>query len=56
MGGVVYFEGYMAELIKLQAERRGMSAEDYVLSFFLGDGCNAPASKAASFAHEVKCT
>lgn len=32
MGEVVYFEGYMAELIKLQAERRGMSAEDYVLS------------------------
>lgn len=38
---VVYFEGYLAELIALQAEQVGQSPSDYINSFF-ETGCNAP--------------
>ena len=37
----VTFEGYLAEVIELQASRRNLSPEDYILSFFVR-GCNAP--------------
>lgn len=37
------FNGYIAEMIRLQAERKGMSPEEYVLSFF-EMRCNAPKS------------
>lgn len=35
------FSGYLAELIKLQAERAGVTPEEYVISFFCAR-CNAP--------------
>lgn len=35
------FSGYLAELIKLQAERAGVTPEEYVISFFRAR-CNAP--------------
>lgn len=38
---VVVFTGYLAEMIRLQAEKKGMTPEAYVLSFF-DRGCNAP--------------
>ena len=44
---VLIFSGYLAELIKLQAERIGLTPQAYILSFFEG-GCNAP-SGAISF-------
>ena len=37
----IIFEGYLAELIALRAERQGMTPEAYVLSIF-AKGCNAP--------------
>lgn len=37
------FDGYTAELIRLQAEKKGMSVEAFVISLF-DTGCNAPAS------------
>lgn len=39
----VIFDGYLAELITLRAEREGLTAEEYVLNIFLRGGCNAPA-------------
>lgn len=44
----VTFEGYLAEIIELQASRRNLSPEDYILSFFVG-GCNAPMQSKAIF-------
>lgn len=40
----VVFAGYLAELIRLQAERAGMDAETYVVSL-VAKRCNAPTSK-----------
>lgn len=37
------FKGYIAELIRLQAEKKGMSPEAYIFSFF-EVRCNAPKS------------
>ncbi len=37
----VVFAGYLAELIRLQAERAGMDAETYVVSL-VAKRCNAP--------------
>lgn len=42
---VEYFDGYLAELITLQAEKDGMTPEAYILSFF-ETGCNAPKTTA----------
>ena len=39
----VIFDGYLAELITLRAEREGLTAEQYVVNIFLRNGCNAPA-------------
>lgn len=47
----VVITGWLAELIALQAERRGMTPEDYVISFFDGR-CNAPDAAHDSFAPE----
>ena len=44
MSNTITFDGYLAELISLRAERAGKSPEDYVVSFF-ADRCNAPAGK-----------
>ena len=47
------FTGYLAELIRLQAERVGKTPQAYVLSFFEAR-CNAPcASKVVFKAHNV---
>ena len=51
----IIFEGYLAELIALRAERQGMTPEAYVLSIF-AKGCNAPESGGGSFCDEVQCT
>ncbi len=51
----IVFEGYLAELIALRAERQGMTPEAYVLSIF-AKGCNAPESGGDSFCDEVQCT
>lgn len=37
----VIFEGYLAELIRLQAEKCGLTPEVYIISFF-ANRCNAP--------------
>ena len=42
------FTGYLAELIRLQAERMGKSPQAYVLSFF-ETGCNAPCAAQVVF-------
>ena len=42
---VEYFDGYLAELITLQAEKNGMTPEAYILSFF-EKRCNAPKTAA----------
>ncbi len=39
----VVFTGMLAELIRLCAERKGVSPSEYVLSLF-DAGCNAPKS------------
>lgn len=39
----IIFDGYIAELITLRAEREGLTAEQYVINIFLRDGCNTPA-------------
>lgn len=44
MSHKITFSGYLAQLIKVQAESKKISPSDYVLSFF-GEGCNAPRSK-----------
>lgn len=41
MNNEIVFEGYLAELIRLQAEKAGMTPEAYILSFF-DKRCNAP--------------
>lgn len=41
MSTIVTFNGYLAEVIELQASRRNLSPEDYVLSLFK-EGCNTP--------------
>ena len=41
MKNEIVFEGYLAELIRLQAEKAGITPEAYILSFF-EEGCNAP--------------
>lgn len=41
MNNKIVFEGYLAELIRLQAEKAGMTPESYILSFF-DKRCNAP--------------
>ncbi|MBO7689048.1 MAG: hypothetical protein J6V72_21900 [Kiritimatiellae bacterium] len=51
----IIFEGYLAELIALRAERLGMTPEAYVLSIF-AKGCNAPEPGGDSFCDEVQCT
>ena len=38
---IVYFDGYLAELIRLVAEKKNKSVEEYVLSLF-EKRCNAP--------------
>lgn len=50
MSAVVEVGEYAFEMLKLEAERRGMTVEDLCLSFFV-DGCNAP-----NFCPEVQCT
>ena len=45
MSTTVTFDGYLAEVIELQASRRNLSPEDYILSLFK-EGCNAPKQKA----------
>lgn len=45
------FSGYLAELIRLQAERIGKTPQAYVLSFF-ETRCNAPFCHANSFEGE----
>lgn len=45
---IVTFEGYLAEMIELQASRRNLSPEDYILSFFVR-GCNAPTQNKVIF-------
>lgn len=42
----VIFTGYLAELLKLQAEKRKISAADLVISFF-DTRCNAPQKRAS---------
>lgn len=42
------FTGYLAELIRLQAERIGKTPQDYILSFF-EKRCNAPDFAAIGF-------
>lgn len=42
------FTGYLAELIRLQAERIGKTPQDYILSFF-EKRCNAPNFAAIGF-------
>ena len=37
----VHFEGYLAELIAIQAEKHGLDPARYVLNFFT-KRCNAP--------------
>ena len=37
----VVFTGYLAEVIRLQAEKKGITPEAYILSFF-EKRCNAP--------------
>lgn len=44
---VEIFDGYLAELIKLQAEKLGKTPQEYVLSFF-EIRCIAPSSRSAS--------
>lgn len=51
----IIFEGYLAELIALRAERQGMTPEDYVLSIF-AKGCIAPEAEGDSFCDAVQCT
>ena len=46
------FSGYLAELIKLRAERAGMTPQEYVLSFF-ERGCNAPSGAVGSLSKET---
>jgi len=51
----IVFEGYLAELIALRAERQGMTPEDYVLSIF-ATRCNAPEAEGDSLRDAVQCT
>lgn len=51
----IVFEGYLAELIALRAERQGMTPEDYVLSIF-ATRCNAPEVEGDSLRDAVQCT
>lgn len=44
----IFFDGYLAELITLQAERLGLTPEEYILSFF-NARCNAPAQNNTTF-------
>jgi len=44
----IHFTGWLAELIALLAERKGMTPEEYVLSFF-DERCIAPDKGASSF-------
>lgn len=37
----VVFDGYVAEMVRLQAEKQGLSPEAYIISFF-EKRCNAP--------------
>lgn len=57
---VIVFDGYVAELIRLQAEKLGLTPEAYIISFFKA-GCNAPRlnlkpSRCVAFAQRVQCT
>ena len=55
---VEYFDGYLALMIAVFAEKAGMRPDEYILSFFDG-GCNAPSLKNTarpSFTHKVQCT
>ena len=51
----IVFEGYLAELIALRAERQGMTPEAYVLSIF-DNGCNAPGAEDDLLCDAVQCT
>jgi hypothetical protein len=51
----IIFEGYLAELIALRAERQGMTPEAYVLSIF-AKWCNAPEAEGDILRNEVQCT
>lgn len=33
----IIIDGYLAEVVRLQAERKGLSPEEYVQSFFLAE-------------------
>ena len=41
---VEYFDGYLAELVMVFAEKAGVTPADYILSFF-GGRCNAPSAQ-----------
>lgn len=51
----IVFDGYLAELIALRAERQGMTPEEYVISIFAAR-CNAPEPAADSLRDGVQCT
>lgn len=54
MNNEIIFEGYLAELIRLQAEKVGMTPEAYILSFFC-KRCNAPAKGLSKDYRLAKC-